>query len=135
MIRNIRKLIRKIDEKYLDTISSNWRGGEAYPVEIFINPSKNELLKMTQGGKHPLRFISTINGDLLVWDFEKAEHEEVGRKTGNSLRVKGAIYTPKYVEFFKVKNPEFVYENIKNTYLEKLLDSDYRDNLLRKDNQ
>lgn len=132
MIKRIKELLSKIDERYYDTVSSNWRGGESYPVEIFINPTRTELLKLTNGGRHPLRFISTLKGDLLVWDFEKAEHEEVGRKTNNSFNFKGTIYTPEYIEFFKVKNPEYIYNSIKGTYLEKLLVNDYRDNLFRK---
>lgn len=132
MIKRIKTLISEITEKYYDTVSSNWRGGDSYPVEIFINPTRTELLKLTNGGRHPLRFISTLKGDLLVWDFEKAEHEEVGRKTDNPFNVKGTIYTPEYIEFFKVKNPEHIYSSIKGTYLQSLLSDDYRDNLSRK---
>lgn len=132
MIKNIQNIIKKISEKYYATISSNWRG-DNIPVEVFINPSRGELMKLTRGGKHPLRFILNLEGDLLVWDFEGAEHDEVSRQTKNPFRIKGTIYTPSYIEFFKVKNPEMVYANIKGTYLDSLLTDDYKDNLSRKD--
>lgn len=132
MINNIKKLAEKIlGEEWAGSIKSTWHQ-EPILVDVFRNPGKNELLKMTKGGKEPVRFFVDTKGDLYVWNFGDAMHDEVANQLKLMYRVKGTYYNPEYVEFFKVKTPERVYPEIENSRLMNVLDKNFHDNLLRK---
>jgi hypothetical protein len=132
LINRIKKLVRGIlGEEWAGSIKSTWHR-EPILVDVFKNPSKGEITKMTKGGKSPVRFFIDYFGNLFVWGFGDAMHDEVALQLKLGYGIKGAYYNPSYVEFFKVKNPERVEAQIAGSKLMNVLDDDYNDNLLRK---
>ena len=133
MIKKIKNLISKVvSEEWAGSVKTSWKKDAL--IDVFRNPSKGEILKMTQGGKTPVRFFVALNGDLYVWAFDDAEHDEVARQLKQNYKVKGVYYNTDYVEFFKVKTPERVYPEIKDSKLMNVLNPDFHDNLLRRKN-
>lgn len=122
--------VDELEEEWTGSVKTSWKKNDI--IDVFKNPSKSEILKMTKGGKTPVRYFIALNGDLYVWAFDDAEHDEVSRQLGKPYRVKGVYYSPEYVEFFKVMKPQLVYPEVENSKLKDLLDTNYHDNLLRK---
>lgn len=131
MFNKILKLCSNVKEEWAGSIKSTWHQ-EPILVDVFKNPSRYELTKMTKGGKNPVRFFISLGGDFYVWNFGDAMHDEVAQQLKLNYKVKGTYYNPSYIEFFKVKTPERVYPEVENSKLMNVLDIDFHDNLLRK---
>lgn len=136
ILSNIKGLIKQIArdslyEHWFGDVTTNWKYDNKM-TSVFENPSKSEIAKLSRGGKNPLRFIISLDGNLYVWDNDGALHDEVSRQLKLGYRVKGVYYNPSYIEFLKVKTPEKIYAEVDNSYLNNLLDKDYKDNQLRK---
>lgn len=135
MISRIKKLLESINiknEAWFGSVNSSWKS-DSQLVDVFKNPSRHELSKITNGLKNPLRFIIDLDGNVYMWDGNSALHDEVSRQLEIPYQVKGAYYKPTYVEFFKTKTPNRVYDLVNRSYLLKLVDDDYKDNLLRRE--
>ena len=120
----------EVDEEWAGAVKTSWKKNDI--IDVFKNPSRGEILKMTQGGKTPVRFFIALSGDYYVWAFDDAEHDEVARQLKQNFKVKGVYYNPKYIEFFKVKTPESVYPEVEHSRMMNVLDPDFNDNLLRR---
>ena len=131
MLNKIIKLCNKLNEEWVGNVKTSWKKDDF--IDVFKNPSKSEIIKMTQGGKNPIRFFIALNGDLYVWGFLDAQHDEVAQQLYQHYSVKGTYYNPTYVEFFKVKNPQPIYNKVKDSKLMNVLDDDYQDNLSRRE--
>lgn len=129
IINNIQQILNKLNEEWFATIKSNWKKDNS-PVEVFKNPSKSEVIKLTKGS--PQRFILDVDGNVYMWDGNTALHDEVAQQLKIAYRLKGAYFSPDYIEFFKSKNPQRNYDLLKDSHLEKLLNTDYKDNQLRR---
>ena len=130
MFDKILKLCNNVKEEWAGSVKTSWKKDDL--IDVFVNPSKGEILKMTRGGKTPVRFFIALNGDFYVWAFDDAEHDEVANQLKKNYKVKGVYYNPEYIEFFKVKTPERVYPEVESSKIMNVLDKDFHDNLLRK---
>ena len=129
--KELEDFLKTKSESWVGDVDSSWKADSTL-VSVFRNPSKHELSKITNGFKNSLRFIISIDGSVYMWDGNSALHDEVSRQLKIPYLVKGAYFSPKYIEFFKVKNSNKIYDTLNSSYMIKLLDDDYTDNLIRR---
>jgi hypothetical protein len=118
-VRNIRKLLNKITEKYW--ASPSWKNihGEKYSVDVYKNSDASEILKLLKnstkfGATKALRFFMNDAGDYILWSAGESTHDTAIR--GDSLRrdfrqedLRGQIFEDRvyiYVDSAEVSYPD-----------------------------
>ena len=76
-ILKIQKILNNLKEGYVTTLKSAWKDGV---VEIFINPSREEILNSLGEYKEVRFIVDRRNNSVYIWEAGSLMHSDVSKK-------------------------------------------------------